>query len=229
MRPALASVTCMTSRRRATRFSSAFIGLPLLLTACGASDSDNLAESDPAGDDVEVVTVTQYNDGTVLGPDDEVEAEEPEADDAGGAEETDDADTGTEEDAQDEETSDLAPGETEYFGTVEKQNVEQVLKGRPNPNPSYDTSSSRYYVLVLDEPVEVTGNKGGNHNHSQVNEIISLGDNNGIFDSSERWEPYVGKRIRLIVTDGELNYPSDTSLPLGALSLVEDGGRIEEL
>lgn len=226
MRPALASVTCMTSRRRATRFSSAFIGLPLLLTACGASDSDNLAESDPAGDDVEIVTVTQYNDGTILGPDDEVEAEEPEADDAGGAEE---ADAGTEEDAQDEETSDLAPGETEYRGTVEKQNVEEVLKGRPNPNPNYDTSSSRYYVLVLDEPVEVTGNKGGNRNYSQVNEIISLGDNNGIRDSSERWEPYVGKRIRLIVTDGELNYPSDTSLPLGALSLVEDGGRIEKL
>ena len=217
----------MTSRRRAIRFSSAIIGLPLLLTACSSTDSDNLAESDPAGDDVEIDTVTQYNDGTVLGPDDEVEAEEPAA---GNAEDVDEADVdaNAEEDAQDEETSDLAPGETEYFGTVEKQNVEQVLKGRPNPNPSYDTSSSRYYVLVLDEPVEVTGNKGGNRNYSQVNEIISLGDNNGIFDSSERWDPYVGKRVRLIVTDGELNYPSDTSLPLGALSLVEDGGRIEE-
>lgn len=209
----------------------------MLLAACGGNDSAEVpqaAPEEPAGD-VEIVTVTQYNDGTVLGPDDEAEgdAEEPEAVDAADAEE-EHADTGedgedAEEDTNDDKSSDLAPGETEYIGTVEKQTVEQVLKGRPNPNPDYDTSESRYYVLVLDEPAEITAQKAGPEPVTKVNEIISLGDNNGIRDSSERWEPYVGKRIRLIVTDGKFYYPSDTSLPLGALSLVEDHGRVEEL
>lgn len=226
----------MTSRRRATRFTSVNIGASVLLAACGGNDSAEVpqaAPEKPAGD-VEIVTVTQYNDGTVLGPDDEIEGEdEPEAVDAADAEE-EHADNGedseyAEEDTNDDKSSDLAPGETEYIGTVEKQTVEQVLKGRPNPNPDYDTSESRYYVLVLDEPTEITAQKAGPEPFTRVNEIISLGDNNGISDSSERWEPYVGKRIRLIVTDGVFYYPSDTSLPLGALSLVEDRGRVEEL
>ena len=63
----------MTSRRRATRFTSVIIGTSMLLTACGGNDSAEVpqaATEKPAGD-VEIVTVTQYNDGTVLGPDDE--------------------------------------------------------------------------------------------------------------------------------------------------------------
>ncbi|WP_296149127.1 hypothetical protein [uncultured Corynebacterium sp.] len=226
----------MTSRRRATRFTSVITGASLLLAACGGTDSTEIpqaAPEEPAGD-VEIVTVTQYNDGTVLGPDDEAEGDEdePEAVDAADGEE-DHGDTGegddAGEDAQDEESSDLAPGEFEYIGTVEKQTTEEVLNGAPDPNPDYSKPSDRYYVLVLDEPTEITARKAGPEEYTRVNEIISLGDNSTSFDSSDRWEPYVGKRVRLIVENRYLNYPSDTSLPLGAISLVHDRGRVEEL
>lgn len=229
----------MTSRHRATHFTSVITGASLLLAACGGNESAEVpqaAPEEPAGD-VEIVTVTQYNDGTVLGPDDEVEGagdeDEPEAVDAADGEE-DHGDTGenddSDEDTQDEESSDLAPGEFEYIGTVEKQTAEEVLKGRPDPNPDSSKPSDRYYVLVLDEPTEITAPKGGNpQGYTYVNEIISLGTNRTYFDSSERWEPYVGKRVRLIVEWGELHHPSDTSLPLGAASLAQDRGRVEEL
>lgn len=225
----------MTSRRRATRFTSVITGASLLLAACGGTDSAEIpqaAPEEPAGD-VEIVTVTQYNDGTVLGPDDEAEGaeDEPEAVDAADGEE-DHGDTGEGDDAgedtKEEESSDLAPGESAYIGTVEKQTTEEVLKGSPDPNPNSSKPSDRYYVLVLDEPTEITAKKAGPEPYTRVNEIISLGDN-GYFDSSERWEPYVGKRVRLIVEWGDLHHPSDTSLPLGAASLVEDHGRVEEL
>ena len=222
----------MTSRRRATRFTSVITGASLFLAACGGTDSTEIpqaAPEEPAGD-IEIVTVTQYNDGTVLGPDDD--AEEPETVDAADGEE-DHGDTGegddTDEDTKEEESSDLAPGESEYIGTVEKQTTEEALKGAPDPNPDYSKPSDRYYVLVLDEPTEITAKKAGPEEYTRVNEIISLGTNSTHFDSSERWEPYVGKRVRLIVENGYLNYPSDTSLPLGAISLVEDRGRVEEL
>lgn len=197
----------------------------MLLTACGTSTETNLNEAEPAGDDVEIVTVTQYNDGTVLGPDDEIEGDANEPESVNAAE----AEADHREDPQDEQSSDLAPGEYEYIGTVEKQTTEEVLNGRPDPNPNYSKPSDRYYVLVLDEPTEITANKAGDRNFSQVNEIIDLGKNNGYLDSSARWEPYVGKRVRLIVTDGNLNYASDTSLPLGAVGLADGLGRVEEL
>ncbi|WKK61261.1 hypothetical protein QYQ98_09645 [Corynebacterium sp. P3-F1] len=210
----------MTSRRRATRFTSVITGASLLLAACGGNESTEVpqaAPDEPAGD-VEIVTVTQYNDGTVLGPDDEVEGagdeDEPEA---------------VDEDTQDEELSDLAPGEFEYIGTVEKQTTEEVLKGAPDPNPSSSKPSDRYYVLVLDEPTEISAQKAGPEPYTQVNEIIALGDNGSYFDSGERWEPYVGKRVRLIVDKEDVSYASDTSLPLGAIRLREDRGRVEEL
>lgn len=128
----------MTSRRRATRFTSVITGASLFLAACGGTDSTEIpqaAPEEPAGD-VEIVTVTQYNDGTVLGPDDEAEddAEEPETVNAADGEE-DHGDTDEDEDTQDEKSSDLAPGEFEYIGTVEKQTTEEVLKGAPDPNP----------------------------------------------------------------------------------------------
>ncbi|SIS56238.1 hypothetical protein SAMN05444817_1144 [Corynebacterium appendicis CIP 107643] len=228
----------MTSRRRATRFTSVIIGTSLLLTACGGNDSAEVpqaAPEKPAGD-VEIVTVTQYNDGTVLGPDDEAEgdADEPEAVDAADTEE-EHADTGADgndaadDDTQDQESSDLAPGETEYIGTVEKQTTEEVLKGAPDPNPDYSKPSDRYYVLVLDEPTEITARKAGPEPYTRVNEIISLGNNDSYSNSSEQWEPYVGKRVRLIVEKGNLSYPSGTDMPLGAIRLVEDRGRVEEL
>lgn len=212
----------------------------MLLAACGGNDSAEVpqaAPEEPAGD-VEIVTVTQYNDGTVLGPDDEIEgegdADEPEAVDAADAEDEhadsgDDGDDAADGDTKNEESSDLAPGEFEFIGTVEKQTTEEVLKGAPEPNPSSSKPSDRYYVLVLDEPTEVTMNKTGTPDFSQVNEIVSLGEITKYNDDSARWDPYVGKRIRLIATESDLVYSSDTSLPLGALGLLEDGGRVEEL
>ncbi len=226
----------MTSRRRATRFTSVIIGASMLLAACGGNDSAEVpqaAPEEPAGD-VEIVTVTQYNDGTVLGPDDEAEgdAEEPEAVDAADGED-EHADSGedgedAEEDTTEDKSSDLAPGEFEFIGTVEKQTTEEVLNGAPEPNPDSSKPSDRYYVLVLDEPTEVTMNKTGTPDFSQVNEIVSLGEITKYNDDSARWDPYVGKRIRLIATESDLVYSSDTSLPLGALGLWQNG-RVEEL
>lgn len=169
-------------------------------------------------------------------PNDEAEGsgdeDEPEAADAG-EEHVDTGDDGDDESADEntknKKSSDLAPGESAYIGTVEKQTTEEVLKGAPDPNPDYSKPSDRYYVLVLDEPTEISAQKAGPQEFTRVNEIIALGMNKGVFDSSERWEPYVGKRIRLIVDKGNLNYPSDTSLPLAAVRLVDDAGRVEQL
>ena len=210
----------------------------MLLAACGGTDSTEIPQAAPeeSAGDVEIVTVTQYNDGTVLGPDDEAEADadEPEAVDAADGEEDHGDKSGgegddTDEDTKEEESSDLAPGESAYIGTVEKQTTEEVLQGAPDPNPNSSKPSDRYYVLVLDEPTEITAQKAGPEPYTRVNEIISLGDNGSYFDSGERWEPYVGKRVRLIVAKKDVFYASDTSLPLGALRLGDGNGRVEEL
>lgn len=229
----------MISHRRATRFTSVIIGVSALLAACGGEQTTATPDTatEAAAGDVEIVTVTQYNDGTVLGPDDESDggsgnaAEEPEAvgDAKADAAPDAEAEADTAEDKDKDEPSDLAPGESAYIGTLEKQTTEEVLKGAPDPNPDYSKPSDRYYVLVLDEPTEISAQKAGPQEFTRVNEIIALGMNKGVFDSSERWEPYVGKRIRLIVDKGNLNYPSDTSLPLAVVRLVDDAGRVEEL
>ncbi|MCT1452788.1 hypothetical protein M3G18_07725 [Corynebacterium sp. p3-SID1145] len=217
----------MKIRRRAACFTSILTGTSLLLAACGGTEPTETPQAQPeeAAGGVEIVTVTQYNDGTVLGPDDEIEGEDP-------AQEPEaEADANTEADAEEEQnaSSDLAPGEFEFIGTVEKQTTEEVLNGKPNPNPGTAKPSDRYFVLVLDEPTEFTANKAGDQNYSRVNELVELGTNSKFSDASPRWDPYVGKRIRLIVTKRDMSYRSDTGLPLGALMLTQDQGRIEEL
>lgn len=214
-----ASLSGMTTQRRQARFSSAVIGVASLLAACGGNQPIDTPQAGPETEDVEVVTVTEYADGTVLGPDDDVAItpDEPEAADNRGGSSTD----------KRTESPALAPGEYEFIGTVEKQSTEEVLKGAPPPNPS-DVPSDRYYVLVLDEPQEVSAAKAGPEPYSQVNEILSLGAVNSYRDDSPTWERYVGKRVRIIASQDDLSYPSDTSLPLGALALW-GGGHVEEL
>lgn len=208
----------MTLRRRATHLTSAIIGSSMLLAACGGQNT-GAPEAAPEPEDVEIVTVTEYADGTVAGPDDAVD--EPNAEDSVG-------DTGEKSGADEHHGSyALAPGEYEFVGTVEKQSTEEVLKGATPPNPS-NKPSDRYYVLVLDEPQEVSAKKAGPDLFSQVNEILALGSVDDFRDDSPTWEPYVGKRVRIIASQDDLTYPSDTSLPLGALQLRGDG-RVEEL
>lgn len=209
----------MNTRRRQARFSSTVIGVASLLAACGGNQPIDPPQAGPETEDVEIVTVTEYADGTVLGPDDEsaVIPDEPETADNRGGTSTD----------KHTESPALAPGEYEFIGTVEKQSTEEVLKGAPPPNPS-DVPSNRYYVLVLDEPQEVSAVKAGPDPYTQVNGILALGAVDGYRDDSPTWERYVGKRVRIIAMQDDLSYPSDTSLPLGALKLRR-GGRVEEL
>lgn len=222
----------MVSRRRAVRSASTIIVLSSLLAACGSTQTEEPAQFAAETEDVEIVTVTQYNDGTVLGPEDAEDADtadEPapadgEAAPAPAPEADADADADSDDRAQ---SSALAPGEYEFIGTVEKQSTAEVLKGAPTPNPTVDLPSNRYYVLVLDEPQEVSMMKAGS-DYSQVNEILALGAVDGYRDDSPTWERYVGKRVRIVASQSELSYPSDTSLPLGALKLWR-GGRVEEL
>ena len=214
----------MVSRRRAVRSASTIIVLSSLLAACGSTQTEEPAQSAAETEDVEIATVTQYNDGTVLGPEDAEVADA--ADEPAPAEEADsDADSDSDDRAQ---SSALAPGEYEFIGTVEKQSTAEVLKGAPTPNPTVDLPSNRYYVLVLDEPQEVSAAKAGPEPYSQVNDILALGSVDQFRDDSSTWDPYVGKRVRIVASQSELSYPSDTSLPLGALKLFGEG-RIEEL
>lgn len=227
----------MTSHRRATRFTSVIIGTSALLAACGGEETTRPSETatEAAAGDVEIVTVTQYNDGTVLGPDDESDGgsgnatEEPEAVGDTKADAAPDAEAEADTSEDKDEPSDLAPGEFEFIGTVEKLTAEDLLNGDPHPNPDSAKPSDRYFVLVLDEPTPFTANKAGDQNYSRVNELVELGTNSKFSDASPRWDPYVGKRIRLIVTKRDMSYRSDTGLPLGALMLTQDQGRIEEL
>lgn len=221
----------MVFQCRAVRSASTIIVLSSLLAACGSTQTEEPAQPAAETEDVEIVTVTQYNDGTVLGPED--------AEDAGAADEPApaeeaapdaDADTDADADADSDDraqSSALAPGEYEFIGTVEKQSTSEVLNGAPPPNPS-DVPSNRYYVLVLDEPQEVSAAKAGPEPYSQVNDILALGSVDQFRDDSSTWDPYVGKRVRIVASQSELSYPSDTSLPLGALKLFGEG-RIEEL
>lgn len=208
----------MTLRHRATHLTSAIIGSSMLLAACGGQNT-GAPEAAPEPEEIEVVTVTEYADGTVAGPDD-ADAES-EAEDSS-------SDTGAGSDADEHHgSSALAPGEYEFVGTVEKQSTEEVLKGATPPNPS-NKPSDRYYVLVLDEPQEVSAKKAGPEPFSQVNEILALGSVDEFRDDSPKWETYVGKRVRIVASQDDLSYPSDTSLPLGALKLMGDG-HIQEL
>lgn len=217
----------MVPQRRAVRSASTIIVLSSLLAACGSTQTEEPAQPATETEDVEIVTVTQYNDGTVLGPEDAEDADA--ADEPAPAEEAaPDADADTDADSDDRaQSSALAPDEYEFIGTVEKQSTSEVLNGAPPPNPS-DVPSNRYYVLVLDEPQEVSAAKAGPEPYSQVNDILALGSVDQFRDDSSTWDPYVGKRVRIVASQSELSYPSDTSLPLGALKLFGEG-RIEEL
>lgn len=217
----------MVSQRRAVRSASTIIVLSSLIAACGSTQTEEPAQSAAETENVEIATVTQYNDGTVLGPEDAEDADA--ADEPAPAEEAaPDADADTDADSDDRaQSTALAPGEYEFIGTVEKQSTSEVLNGAPPPNPS-DVPSNRYYVLVLDEPQEVSAAKAGPEPYSRVNDILALGSVDQFRDDSSTWDPYVGKRVRIVASQSELSYPSDTSLPLGALKLFGEG-RIEEL
>lgn len=211
----------MTSRRRSVCSTSALIGFSTVLAACGGTPPDETPQATPETQDVEIVTVTEFADGTVLGPDDEAAGSADELEAAGAGDVESDA-------SHDDESSALAPDEFEFIGTVEKQSTEEVLNGLQPPNPSVDLPTNRYYILVLDSPVEVTLNKAGDPDYSQMNERVSLGAVTTSEDDSARWDPYVGKRIRLIAAKDDLSYPSDTSLPMKTLRLWQNG-RVEEL
>lgn len=215
----------MVSQLRAVRSASTIIVLASLLAACGSTQTEEPTQPAAETENVEIITVTQYNDGTVLSPEDADAADA--ADEPAPAEEAApvaDADADSDDRAQ---SSAFAPGEYEFIGTVEKQSTSEVLNGAPPPNPS-DVPSNRYYVLVLDEPQEVSAAKAGPEPYSQVNDILALGSVDQFRDDSSTWDPYVGKRVRIVASQSELSYPSDTSLPLGALKLFGEG-RIEEL
>ena len=104
-----------------------------------------------------------------------------------------------------------------FTGVVRAWSTTEALRGAPTPNR--DDPNNIYYVLVFDEPLEITAFKPGS-DYTQVNEFISLGEKDPYNDDSAEWEPYVGKRVKLTVPRKQAHYSSDTSIPLGALNVT---------
>ncbi|WIM68525.1 hypothetical protein QP027_03780 [Corynebacterium breve] len=109
------------------------------------------------------------------------------------------------------EAAPMDDGQVRLTGTVTVRNTAEALKGAPVPNG--EPADNRYYILVLDEPQEITGPKAGDRITKSVAEV-KLGEKTKYTDDSAEWEPLVGSRITLTPGD-QSGWPSDTTIPLG--------------
>lgn len=182
--------------------------LPLALTLAACSPQDSVGDPAAADSELEPVTVTEYHwDG-------ETYLDAPDAPDAAA-----DADAApAEPEPEPAPEVELAPGEVAFTGTVERWTMEQALRG--NPVPNNDDPNDIYYVIIFDEPQEITARKAPDL-HTEINDFGALGEKTKYNDDSAQWDPLVGKRVRITVQESYLGYQSDTSLPLGGVRIGE--------
>lgn len=108
-----------------------------------------------------------------------------------------------------------APGEITVTGTVVVRTAQELMGGRELP---YGSPTDEYVVLVLNQPVTVSGMKAGDAVTETVSEL-SLGPaSTNPYASSTPGPSYDdldGQSVTVVFKAQNVSFPSDVSLPLG--------------
>lgn len=110
--------------------------------------------------------------------------------------------------------------EIEFVGNVVRKTGEELMAPRGLDMPNGQDPQSEYFLLWLDQPMTVTGFVGGGTDTKEI-QYVALGSRelwpHGPEEKNIEWEGRVGERIRILKDKDAIGFPSDTSMPLGAL------------
>lgn len=117
-----------------------------------------------------------------------------------------------------ENPDEVGDGQVAYEGTVRKYTGGE-LTASIGSMPNGEDPSSEYFVLDLDSPQMVRGRTAPGYKTEEV-ERFKLGkrersQRGALYEDGLEFEQYVGKRLRVLVDEGDVNFPTDTSMPLG--------------
>ena len=102
-------------------------------------------------------------------------------------------------------------GDTVLHGRLERLTYQEVLdlQGINDPNPGYDHSKEIFYIFVLDKPQSVAGcNVDGVMKRIVSIQFIKIVDQEGL-------DQYLDRDINMTISPYDVDFPSDTSIPLG--------------
>lgn len=108
-------------------------------------------------------------------------------------------------------------GQVEFTGTVARYTGAELAPSGQMPNG--EDPSSVYFVLDLDSPQMVYGRTAPGYKTEEVKRFKlgknEIGASGHASQDGLEWEQYVGKRVKILVDEGDVNFPTDTSMPLG--------------
>ena len=103
----------------------------------------------------------------------------------------------------------------QFTGVVYEKTAQELMDGGETPNG--EPWDELHIVMELDNPRDVTAvNYGTNKVTRFVDEVALISDENG-YD----WSQHIGQRITISVVFDQMRFPSDASLPLGALRIFD--------
>lgn len=113
----------------------------------------------------------------------------------------------------------------EFVGNVVRKTGEELMAPRGLGMPNGQDPQSEYFLLWLDEPMTVTGSVGGGTDTKEI-QYVALGSRElwprGPEEINTEWEDRVGERVKILKNKEDIGFPSDTSMPLGALWISTD-------
>ena len=117
--------------------------------------------------------------------------------------------------------SQTAPSnQIEFVGNVVRKTGEELMAPRGLDMPNGQDPQSEYFLLWLDQPMSVTGFVGGGTDTKEI-QYVALGSRElwprGPEEKNIEWEGRVGERVSILKDKDDIGFPSDTSMPLGAL------------
>lgn len=105
-----------------------------------------------------------------------------------------------------------------FTGVVKEKTAGELMDGMGTPNG--EPEDELHVVMELDSPMNITAWSSGGYDRNAFIEEISLPQYFGqdyVYD----WSLYVGDRITIYADSEDVVFPSDTSLPLGMLRVVD--------
>ncbi|WP_157034546.1 hypothetical protein [Corynebacterium jeddahense] len=116
-------------------------------------------------------------------------------------------------------SGELQAGQVEFTGTVRGYTGEELMAPLGYGMPNGEDPNSVYYVLDLDSPLMVRGRTAPGYKTEEVKRFRlghdEIGARGHSYQDGLEWAQYVDKRVRIVVDEGDVNFPTDTSMPLG--------------
>lgn len=103
----------------------------------------------------------------------------------------------------------------QFTGVVYEKTAQELMDGGETPNG--EPWDELHIVMELDNPRDVTAvNYGTNTVTRFVDEVALISEENG-YD----WSQHIGQKITISGVFDQMRFPSDASLPLGALRIFD--------